>query len=239
VDGVQEEQTIDSGNEEIRSGQGEIKFNSLANKIGEAGGKNAVYCAVALAEEEQKGGADHNATDDEDDEESNSSSDESEHGRVFSFAGAAPAGDGSQSNTTHNVQSTSARGARANQRQTPPRPGAKRRATPNANATPPHGRNSTIPRTSPKTPEKVDRPDSDGGDTDNELASIDFPAIMNKMTKLQASIKTLNSGMPTSGWLSKQPGRRTGPSWTGWKRRWFVLTPASEAGGEPPLPLTV
>ena len=38
VDGVEEE-TIDSGNEDIRSGQGTIKFNSLANKIGEASSK--------------------------------------------------------------------------------------------------------------------------------------------------------------------------------------------------------
>ena len=154
VDGVQEEETIDSGNEEIRSGQGQIKFKSLANKIGEAS-KNAVYFAVALAEEEQKGGADHNATDDEDDEESNSSSDESEHGRVFSFAGAAPAGDGSQSNTTHNVQSTSSRGARGSQRQTPSRPGAKSKATPNANVIPPQGRSSTNARTSPKLPSRA------------------------------------------------------------------------------------
>ena len=62
---MQEEETIDSGNEEIRSGQGAIKFNSLANKIGEAGGKNAVYFAVALAEEEEKRSAGHNATDGE------------------------------------------------------------------------------------------------------------------------------------------------------------------------------
>ena len=33
ADGVQEEETIDSGNEEIRSGQREIKFKSIANKI--------------------------------------------------------------------------------------------------------------------------------------------------------------------------------------------------------------
>ena len=83
VDGVQEEDTIDSGNEEIIFLQGEIKFNSLANKIGEAGGKSAVYFAVSLAEEEERGGADHNASDDEDDEESSGSSDKCEHGRVF------------------------------------------------------------------------------------------------------------------------------------------------------------
>ena len=142
VDGVEEE-TIDSGNEDIRSGQGAIKFNSLANKIGEAS-SNAVYFAVAMAEEIQKRSEAHSEHGDEDDEDSNTSSDESEQGRVSSFAGVAPAGDGSQSNGTHNVQSTSARGARANQRQTPPRPGAKSRATPNANV--------TLPSHHPPTP---------------------------------------------------------------------------------------
>ena len=74
---MEEEETIDSGNEEISSGQGAIKFNSLANKIGEAS-SNAMYFAAAMAEEIQKRSEAHSEHGDEDDEDSNASSDESE-----------------------------------------------------------------------------------------------------------------------------------------------------------------
>ena len=42
---------------------------------------------------------------------------------------------------------------------------------------------------------------------------------------LSATLKRLKDGAPTAGWLNKQAGRRAGPKWTPWKRRWFVLTP--------------
>ena len=101
---------IDSGEEEVRIGQKEIKFNSIADKIGAAGAKNAIYFAVALAEEGETLDAGEVASDNDDDSEI-SSSDESDHERRFSFTAAAGGGNVPQNNTAHNVPATSARGA--------------------------------------------------------------------------------------------------------------------------------
>ena len=50
------------------------------------------------------------------------------------------------------------------------------------------------------------------------------------MKALTLAIKRVNIGAPTSGWLMKQGGRKTGRGAGGWKKRWFVLTPAAESG---------
>lgn len=47
VDGVMEEEIVDSGEEEVRAGQGEVKFQALSSR--EAGAKSAIFLAVSLA----------------------------------------------------------------------------------------------------------------------------------------------------------------------------------------------
>jgi hypothetical protein len=48
---------------------------------------------------------------------------------------------------------------------------------------------------------------------------------------IKESIGRAKTGAPTKGWLWKEGGRRSGVSFAGWKRRWFVL-PQPGATGE-------
>ena len=42
---------------------------------------------------------------------------------------------------------------------------------------------------------------------------------------LKDGINRAKTGAPTAGWLFKEGGRKSGLSFIGWKRRWFVLPP--------------
>lgn len=46
---------------------------------------------------------------------------------------------------------------------------------------------------------------------------------------IKDAISRAKTGAPTSGWLHKEGGRKSGMSFVGWKRRWFVLPPPRKA----------
>lgn len=198
-DGVEEEEVIDSGDDEIRAGQGDIQFNSIAKAIGEAGSNHAIYFAVKLAEEAEKADAGYPDSDCEDDESSNSSGD-SDAERKFSFAGKAQASDGPKHITTDKVHSTSSRGAKA---------GTTGRAQANSVTGSPGNRgelnaavntsqcwNPTHVRASPRPPEEKAPVEEYDDNVDKQWAIMTLHDIRGKLAKVQDAI--IESGVLNS-----------------------------------------